>query len=58
MMNTELSMFRPAWTQDNLHAYKDLHFCGIKPGYFEKTGGDTGRQLDLYVARRNERSAK
>lgn len=57
-MNDELSMFRPAWTQDNLHAYKDLHFCGIKLGYFEKTGGDTGHQLDLYVARKNERSTK
>lgn len=57
-MNEELSVFRPAWTQNNLHAYRDLSFCGVKKGYFDKTHGTPGHILEWHLARQGERRGR
>lgn len=46
ILESELSLQRPGWTQDNLHAYRDKRFTKIKgqfqtivKDYFVKTEG-------------------
>lgn len=39
-INEKSSLLRPAWTQDNLHAYRDLHTRdGVVKDHFVKTQG-------------------
>lgn len=47
--NSELSVFRPAWTSESLKTCDDLHYCGIKRGYFWKTRGLPGHLLDANI---------
>lgn len=44
-LNEDMGVFRPAWAQRNLLAFKDASFCGTKDGHFAKTRGMPGRLL-------------
>ena len=51
--NESMSVFRPAWRQNNLRAFEDAAFCGTKPEHFKKTRGMPGRLLRREDQRRN-----
>jgi len=52
LQESELSVFRPAWTQANLQASDDLYYCGIKRGYFRRSQGMPGPLLEKMIERR------
>lgn len=49
---SELSVFRPAWTSEKLMAADDAYYCGIKRCYFWKTFGMPGQLFDRHIAQR------
>jgi len=53
--HTELSVFRPAWTQRKLQAGGDLLWHGIIEGYFDKTQGMPGKIGRVIERRRRNR---
>jgi len=48
---TELSLFRPSWTQSDLTAFRHLHYCGIKHDYFVRSRGLPGPLLEKAIER-------
>ena len=54
---SELSVFRPAWTSEKLMAADDAYYCGVKSRYFWKTFGMPGQLFDRHIAQQEGRQS-
>jgi len=56
-VNEQLSLMRPGWTSDNLHACKNLHLREeVVHNYFVETEGMPGRILRSKAKRSTRRN--